>query len=721
MLEDFVRIGIDLARERDVATLSQRTVEHARRLTRAETGMLFIREQNDLRLVEIQRDAPETPLDARPILQGTEAEPISLDSSSVPAQVAATGTILNIPDLSAWDSPGAFPAGGRAIRSALVVPLADGTGQVIGILALLNARDGDGRVVPFDVAYETPMGVLAAHAAAALDNARSYEAAQEQLRTATALLAVAQALSGRAPLEEMMRRVGREIARAIGADAVGTYLLDARKEALVPVAGYRLPKDLLEMFRRTSLVLARAPGLREALRDHRVIWSGDGGNDPRFDREAYGQVAPHSALFAPTVARGEAIGGLYIAWWRTGREFLPAEIRLIEGVAAQVGLALENVDLVRQTATKLRETETLLSVSRALSSTLDLQSLLRHFLRRVAQAVDADAVGSYILDEDGEWLHPFQGYRLPSKHLEALRQLRLSIRRHPFYAEAAHAKRPVFSRNVAEDPRIPPIIRDSVPHQSQLFVPIVTKDRVIGALVAIWWQRARDFSESDLAVIEAIATQAGVALENARLFEENRRQVKELSVLHALSRAVTGELDQRTLIEALHAQVALVFDTRDLLILLPGNAEREVVVALRIRDGVRESASSERCSVDHAGLAAAVMKTGLPVRTDDYAGECAHHGIDPSPGSPPIRHWLGVPMTAGDSVLGVVALAGTERAFTAADERLLTNIARLAALALRIARLSEERETAYSELYLLSLITHRALHRWHESANEPER
>ena len=115
------------------------------------------------------------------------------------------------------------------------------------------------------------------------------------------------------------------------------------------------------------------------------------------------------------------------------------------------------------------------------------------------------------------------------------------------------------------------------------------------------------------------------------------------------------------------------------------------------------------------------MKAGLPVRTDDYAGECARYGVDPAQDSPSIRHWLSVPMTAGDSVLGVVALASAERAFTGADERMLTNIARLAALALRIARLSEERETAYSELYLLSLITHRALRRWHEGASESER
>lgn len=858
MLEELVRIGVDIATHRDPLTLGERIVEYARRLARAETGLLFLREQPHIRLAVTQG-------------RGADMDLMADGAQSPVARVAASGSLLNMADLE----------GG--IHSALVVPLSERRGDVIGVLALLNARDGDGRAIPFDAACEARMGVLARHAAAALENARvgrhadklivlsglsrammsardsreacltiaeaatkllgavstrvwaddpdervvrappsagfdheiasvsvlaygrglvgriaethvpeyvrdvardprwlnrrlaesgrvhafagvplvtghrvigvlsllfgeprdfgpedrqlielladhaaialenahSYEAAHEQLTTTRALLAVARALSGRAPLEEMMRRVGREVARAIGADAVGAYFLDAQKEALIPVAGYRLPKDLLDLFRRTSLVLARAPGLQAAMREQRVVWSGDGGHDPRFDREAYGDIPAHSALFAPTVARGEAIGGLYIAWWRTGRDFLPAELRLVEGVAAQVGLALENVDLARQTEAKLRETETLLSVSRALSSTLDLQSLLRHFLRRVAQALDADAVGSYLLNDDGEWLEPLQGYRLPAEHLEGLRRLRLSIRRYPFYVEGAHTKRPVFSRLVAEDPRIPPIVRESFPHQSQLFVPIVAKDRVIGGLVAVWWRRGHDFSNGDLALIETIATQAGVALENARLFDENRRQVKELSALHTLSRAVTGELDRRTLIEALHAQVAQVFDARDLVILLRGTAEGEVVVALRVRDGERESAAFERCPADRAGLAAEVIASGLPLRTGDYAAECGRRGVvDPSPPAP--RHWLGVPMTAGDTVLGVVALASAERAFTEPDERLLANIARLGALALRIARLFEERESAYSELYLLSLITHRALRRWHDGS-EPAR
>lgn len=873
MLEELVRIGIELASERNIPTLSERIVEHARALTRAETGMLFLLEHNRLRLVAIQRDGVETPLDGGQMADEANAQPVSLDSQTIAAHVAATGNALNVPDLRAWVSPPAFPppggldaSGGHESRSALVVPLAERAGEVIGVLALTNARDGDERVIPFDVTSETLVSALAAHAAAALhnarvsrhadklialsrltramtaahdsgeacgaiaeattkllgavwtrvwaddptervvrpeatfgfdreidalmtdfavfpygqglvgriieshtpeyvrdivhdprwlnqplanagrvhgfaglplitgnrvvgvlsilfgeprdfghddrqlielladhaaialDNARSYEEAREQLRSTTTLLAVAQALSRRAPVEEMMRRIGREVARAIGADAVGAYFLDVKKETLLPVAGYRLPKDLVATFRKMSLVLERWPGIQDAMRNQRVMWSSDAGADPRCDREALASVPRHSALFAPTVARGEPVGGIYAVWWQTGREFSRAETRLIEGVAAQVGLALENVDLVRQTEVKLKESETLLAVSRALSSTLDVGTLLRHFLRRIAGVLDADGVGSYLLDQDGEWLVPFQGYRLPPDRLEALRALRLSIVQHGLYAEGARTKRPVFSSDAMHDPRIPEVMRQAAPHKSELFVPIVAKGRVVGGLVAAWWDRVRDFSDDDLALIEAIATQAGVALDNARLFQQNRRQVKELSVLHALSRAVTGELNRRTLIEALYDQVARVFDARHLIILLRGHTEDELAVALRIRDGERDSASFQPCPAGGAGLAAAVMKTGTPLRTGDYAGECARHEVDPSLGSPSMPHWLGVPMAAGDTVLGVVALASAARAFTADDERLLTNIAQLAALALRSARLFEERDTAYSEL-----------------------
>ena len=263
-------------------------------------------------------------------------------------------------------------------------------------------------------------------------------------------------------------------------------------------------------------------------------------------------------LFAPTLAHGQAVGALFLVWWHTGRTFAPAELRLLDGIASQVGLAMENVELARQTQSKLSETETLLSVSRAVSSTLDVQSLVRLFLRQVATTFGADTVGLWMVDETGQWLTPLAGYRVPPVQLAALRDVRLSLVDHAIYAEAARTRRPVFVADAANDPRMPPVIRERAPHRSHLFVPVVTKDRMLGGFAVVWWERRRDFTPGELALVEAIASQAGVAIENARLFEENRQRVEELSVLHEMSRAVTGELERAALLEALRVQLGRV-------------------------------------------------------------------------------------------------------------------------------------------------------------------
>ena len=153
---------------------------------------------------------------------------------------------------------------------------------------------------------------------------------------------------------------------------VGVYALNARRDALAPVAGYHVPKHLLEHF-LTNPSCSRFPRLTAGLaRGPRAV------DRRRAERSALRPrvlegLDPHSVLFAPTPVRGEPVGALFLVWWGPAR--VPAaEIRLLEGVAAQVGLAMENAELSRQTAGKLQETETLLSVSRTLSSTLDLDS-----------------------------------------------------------------------------------------------------------------------------------------------------------------------------------------------------------------------------------------------------------------------------------------------------------------------------------------------------------
>ena len=608
------------------------------------------------------------------------------------AQAVATRRPVIVDDAARSELVPSLWTAAYGVKSCMLVPLLR-QDSVIGLMNL----DYCEHVTAFEPWQADLAMAIAGQLALSLENSRLYAEAQERLRETTTLLAVGRALSEPGDADEVMRRVAREVGQAFGADMVGAYVVDARKDALVPVAGYHVPENLRDFFRTRPIVLERFSGMHEDWRAGRSVSSADAHEDRRFDREWTRAMPPYSVLLAPTQVRGESVGALFLVWWRPGRQFPPGEVRLLEGVAAQVGLALENADLSRQTQAKLRETETLLSVSRSLSTTLDLAALFRQFLRRVASTLAADSVGIYLLDEDGEWMTPHTGYQLPRERFEQLRQIRLSIVKHEFYAQAARTRRPMYSRDVASDPRVPAAIREGMPHRSQLFVPIVARDQFIGGFAAVWWERERDLSPSDLDLMEAIANQAAIAIANARLFEENRRQVEELSVLHELSRAVTGQLDRVALIEAVAAQVGRVLDARQMVLMLIDDERQELQVALRIADGVRQPADG-RYPLRSVGLQSVVLETGRSLRVDDYVAECARHGVQPVPRSESLRFWLGVPMRAGDTTLGVIALRATDHPFSASDERVLTNIGQLAALQLRSARLFEERRRAYGEL-----------------------
>jgi GAF domain-containing protein/CheY-like chemotaxis protein len=578
-----------------------------------------------------------------------------------------------------------------AHRAVLAVPLTV-TDRVVGALAV---ADRTGRA--FDEEEIHLARTFANQAAVALENARLFEALGERLRETETLLAVGQVLSRNLQVDEAMRRVAREVGRAFQADMVGAYFVDARIDALVPMAGYRVPKEILATFSEAPLPLARFGFLQEAWQTGKPVWTSDFTAEPGVEQGFLGAIRPRSLLFVPTLVRGEIVGGLLLTWWEAARTVTAAELRLVEGVAAQVGLALENADLARQTRQKLSETETLLSVSHAVSSTLDLHPLLRHFLRHVARTIGADSVGVWLLDPVTGKIEPFAGYRVPAELLGPVRTYRIDPAESSFYAEGIASRRVLFSTDVPGDTRIPESLKAVAPHRAQLFGPIVAKDRVVGAFIAVWWDRVPDLTDRELALIRAMGSHAGVALENARLFQEHQRKLEELAVLYEVSRAVTGQLDVSRLVLTIHEQVSRILDTRNMVLLLYDGERREFEVALRMFGGEPDPNPVRRYPLG-VGLMSRVVERGQAIRTDDYVAACRAEGVEPVKTSASLPHWLGVPIVAGDDCFGVIALRESARSFTEADELLLTNIAGVAALALRSARLFAERTRAHDDL-----------------------
>jgi len=289
------------------------------------------------------------------------------------------------------------------------------------------------------------------------------------------------------------------------------------------------------------------------------------------------------------------------------------------------------------------------------------------------------------------------GYHVPPDRLALLRGRTIALADNPFFAEAARTRRPVYASNAGADPRFPWPDERTTP-RALLFVPIVVNDRMLGGFAAVWWTESRQLRSSEIRLAEAVASQAGVALENARLFLDNQRRVEELSVLYELSRAVTGRLDRAELLDVFQAQVARVLNGRNQVVLLLDPERDDIEVALRIQDGRRDMRVPLHYARQGFGLMSVVLTSGKPLRTADYAAECRARGVVPVPAVAEHQFWLGAPLAAGDQLLGMVALSGTERPFSERDERLLTSIADLMALALRSARLFEERTRALGEL-----------------------
>jgi hypothetical protein len=111
-------------------------------------------------------------------------------------------------------------------------------------------------------------------------------------------------------------------------------------------------------------------------------------------------------------------------------------------------------------------------VSQAIASTLDPYGGLRPRLRAIARMTNADVVGAYALEDNGEWLTPVQGYHLPPEVLDGLRAAKLSLKTNSLYEESCTARRPLFAANALEDTSVYQAVRATIPHRAQMFVPV---------------------------------------------------------------------------------------------------------------------------------------------------------------------------------------------------------------------------------------------------------
>ena len=170
------RIGIALSSEHNLHKLLELIVTEARRFTDADGGSLYIKENDKLHFLVAQTESLQNASQTKPSFKSFY---VPITAESISGYVAITGETLNLKDVYHIPPTVQYRFNhdfdvrmGYRSKSMLTVPMKDHKDEIIGVLQLLNARDANGRVVPFRKAYETLVLSLASQAAVAIRNAK---------------------------------------------------------------------------------------------------------------------------------------------------------------------------------------------------------------------------------------------------------------------------------------------------------------------------------------------------------------------------------------------------------------------------------------------------------------------------------------------------------------------------------------------------------------------
>jgi len=422
-------------------------------------------------------------------------------------------------------------------------------------------------------------------------------------------------------------------------------------------------------------------------------------NDSRVDRRGLARLEEEidkqiqNAAVAPLTIKDQVVGTLVVIDKQGGKgEFDQSDLDLLVAFANQAAAAIENARLFEAEQRRAEQFRVISEVGRRMTSLLAVDELLWEIARLIKETLGYYLVGIALTEKDELIFKAGAGgvWEIPQ-----FQPPRLKVGREGITGWVAQSGEPLLVPDVSQEPRY-----YSVPEaseiRSELAVPLKTKEAVIGVL-HVQSGHLNAFDKSDLVVLQSLAHQAAIAIENAQLFAERERRIDEMAVLNEVGWAISSTLRLDELLNLIHHQVGRVMDATNLYIALYHRDDDGVSFPLYVEgDRIRRDVHGRKAG---RGLTEYIIRNRQPLLLSDNVEDRTQElGIE-SVGTP-AKSWLGVPMIAGDEVLGVIAVQSytTEDVYDEEHLNLLSTIAAQAAIAIENARLYEQaRELAVVE------------------------
>jgi GAF domain-containing protein/CheY-like chemotaxis protein len=404
-----------------------------------------------------------------------------------------------------------------------------------------------------------------------------------------------------------------------------------------------------------------------------------------------------SLIGAPIIAGSDVVGAISLHDPQQENAYSEADLRLLTTIANSMSVALENARLFDETQRLLKETEQraaelsiINSVQTGLASNLEMQAIYDLVGDKIREIFDAQGAGIAIVDREREVVmlkYLFEDGQIYRDKTFPLGQGLTS------YVLETRATLLIQSDEESEkytDKFIYP--GSQAMSKSWLTVPILIGGEAIGALNVQNFEREHAFSESDVRLLQTLASSLGVALENARLFADERQRATELAAISTVSQALVAETDLDSIIQLVGSQMREIFKA-DI-----------VYVAMLDKD-----ANLIRFPYNHGetfdtlklgeGLTSRIIQSGKPLLINKNVGERSKELGATRVGREALSY-LGVPIKSGRETIGVVSVQSTttEGLFNEDSLRLLTTIAANIGIAIEHAHLFRELQQRNREI-----------------------
>jgi signal transduction protein with GAF and PtsI domain len=324
---------------------------------------------------------------------------------------------------------------------------------------------------------------------------------------------VAQQISSNLELNELLTHIVDMVVKVTGADSCLIYLFEKPNGQLVLRAASEGHRDVVG---EIKLKLGEGVTGWAAKEKKPVALAQEAYNDPRFKTFTTLAEDKYEAFLAvPILSKGRIIGAMNLQH-KKKHEYPEEQINLLFTISKYLGSSIQNAITYEEVNKKAKQLDLLSEISRTIVSDYYLKEILQLIVTMTAQVMGSKICSIMLLDQKKQELVISATQSLSQDYVN---KPSLKVGQSTS-GKVVIEKRPITVRDVTKEPGyVFPEIAKKEGLVSMICVPMMIKDRVIGVINS-YTQKEHVFSDEDIGILQAIANQAAVAIENTRLDQE---------------------------------------------------------------------------------------------------------------------------------------------------------------------------------------------------------